>query len=103
MKIHKLIELLSNYNPDGEVQGIEHLTISSPLMQQATPKPRIYHFLKGQRRIDAATAPGTAYEVAEKFSTTPEYILQIRKEILGKAKTDTATLKVPAPKERVLI
>lgn len=86
MKISALIEILSNHNPNSEILGVENLIISSQLIEPAVKAPesaprRKFNFLKGQNRLEAATAPGSAKEVAEMFRTTPEYIIFLRKKI----------------------
>jgi len=89
MKVSALIALLANYRPDVEVTGIEHLHISAPIVEAVpqgrgkAPTRKINHFLKGEKRKAAATAPGPASEVAERFHTTPEYIMLLRKQVLN--------------------
>ena len=112
MKVKVLIEMLSRHHPDSEVLGVGHLLISSQLVhlvkgegegEGSREKPkRIFQFLKGQKRLDAATASGTPEDIAKKFKTTPEYILFLRRKLAnGKFKESKA--KTQPPEQQKLI
>jgi len=109
MKVSALIALLANYRPDVEVTGIEHLCISAPIVDSAgggegrgkAPTRKINHFLKGEKRKAAATAPGPASEVAERFHTTPEYIMLLRKQVLNGTFRER-TLELKAKQETLI-
>lgn len=108
MKVKVLIEMLSRHHPDSEVLGVGHLLISTSLVhlvkgegereegrEREKPK-RIFQFLKGQNRLDAATASGTTEEIAKRFKTTPEYILFLRRKLAnGKFKESKAKAQLP--------
>lgn len=116
MKVKVLIEMLSRHHPNSEVLGVAHLLISSQLVplvkgeeereeeREAKPK-RIFQFLKGQNRLDAATASGTPEETAKRFKTTPEYILFLRRKLAnGKFKESKAKAQPKAqPEQQKLI
>ena len=87
MKILKLIDLLRAHDPEGEVQGVEHLQISAPLIPSATAKKPLGHYVKGTKRLEVAQATGSAASVAEQFNIPVTKVLELRSLLVqGKLK-----------------
>lgn len=86
MKIYKLIEMLSAFDPQGDIEGVEGLKVTSPLFKPGfeTSPPTKRTYLKGNRRAMALLDPRPAHEVAKTFDVPVEYIIELRAKAGGK-------------------
>ena len=82
MKIYKLIEMLSAFDPQGDIEGVEGLRVTSQLFKPgAEPSPATKRtYLKGTRRAQALLDPRPAHEVAKTFDVPTDYIIELRKK-----------------------
>jgi hypothetical protein len=79
MKIYKLIDLLRAHDPEGDVQGVEGLSISSPLIpSEESPKATLRSYVKGTKRLAVADAHGTPESIAAEFNIPVAKVIQIK-------------------------